>query len=203
MLKGSCGVEYRLILTDVGEEKYGRGSKDAWEGYKRKGNSDLPAFIFFVIFLSVIGWMIYSAFLRDRHTRPRAGGNALGWNGGGGGGGPDGNDPPPPYDHDTKPSSSRQGAAPALGQQGWRPGFWTGALGGAAAGYMTGNRGQQPRRYQDTPSSSWYNFQDNNDPGEGSSGWGSSGRTRSSGSSGSSFSSTRHESSGFGSTSRR
>ena len=27
VLKGSCGVEYRLMLTDRGEEKYGKGKK--------------------------------------------------------------------------------------------------------------------------------------------------------------------------------
>lgn len=191
------------MLTDVGEKKYGRGRENTWEGFKSKSRIDWPAIIFFAIFLSVLGWIVYAAFFQARGTRLGAGGNNLGWNGGGGGGGPGGNDPPPPYDYDPKPSSFRQSAAPAPGQQGWRPGFWTGALGGAAAGYMAGNRGQQQRRYQDSPSRIWNGFRDDHDPGEGSSGWGSGGRTRSSGSSGSSFSSTRHESTGFGSTSRR
>lgn len=26
VLKGSCGVEYRLVLTEIGEEKFGRSS---------------------------------------------------------------------------------------------------------------------------------------------------------------------------------
>ncbi|KAL8706650.1 MAG: hypothetical protein Q9201_000284, partial [Fulgogasparrea decipioides] len=28
VLKGSCGVEYRLLLTDIGEERYGRKGKN-------------------------------------------------------------------------------------------------------------------------------------------------------------------------------
>ncbi|KAL9105339.1 MAG: hypothetical protein Q9187_008727, partial [Circinaria calcarea] len=117
VLKGSCGVEYRLMLTDVGEKKYGRGSENTWEGFKSKSRVDWPAIIFFAIFLSVLGWIVYAAFFQARGTRLGAGGNTLGWNGGGGGGGPGGNDPPPPYDYDPKPSSFRQSAAPVPGQQ--------------------------------------------------------------------------------------
>ncbi|KAH0547857.1 hypothetical protein GP486_008402, partial [Trichoglossum hirsutum] len=35
ILKGSCGVEYRLILTDKGEEKYGRGGY-LWRNFERR-----------------------------------------------------------------------------------------------------------------------------------------------------------------------
>ena len=202
VLKGSCGVEYRLILTDAGEEKYGRGGGNIWEGFKEKGHVNWPAIIFWGIFISVVGWMIYSAFIRDRRggIRPGAGGNTWGF---GGGGPPGGDDPPPPYDYTPKPSSTR-GAAPVPGEQGWRPGFWSGALGGAAAGYMAGNRGQQPRNQGMWGNQQRDSFWNNDNAGEGSSGWGGGRTTRSSRSSASSsFSSTRHESSGFGSTSRR
>ena len=205
VLKGSCGVEYRLMLTGLGEEKYGRKSKGLWDDYGgRTKAGDFAGAIFWMVFVAVVIWMIYAAFFRDTARRP---GNRTGFGGfggfgdGGGGGGND--DPPPPYDYNPPPSKSRTyassaraaRAAPAQ-QGGWRPGFWTGALGGAAAGYMTGNRGnrtQQQPRNQDM----WGN-------GEGSSNWGA-GRTRSSGSLGSSpgYGSSRHESSGFGGTSRR
>lgn len=210
VLKGSCGVEYRLILTTTGEEKYGSGSDSPWDG---KGRSIWPTIIFWCIFISVIGLMIYSVFTNRRNVA-RDGGAANpwgGWGGGGGGGGAD--EPPPPYDYppppNTKGSSSRTGAAPAV-QQGWRPGFWSGVLGGGAAGYMAGNRAQnQPIRNagwfgggnQQNYGSGWGN--DWNSNGAGSSGWGGGARTRSSGSSNSPSSSARHESSGFGSTSRR
>ena len=200
VLKGSCGVEYRLLLTEQGEQRYGRRGSS---GDSSDGNSQSEKWVgivFWCIFVGVILWMLYAVFIRDSGVRLGGGGGNT-WGGGGWGGGPGGDDPPPPY---SRYSTSKQSAStPRAGQQGWRPGFWTGALGGAAAGYMAGNRGQaqRPRDYQST-GTMW----GNNNNGEGSSTWGSGGRTRSSGSSGSSgssFSSTRHESSGFGSTSRR
>ena len=196
VLKGSCGVEYRLMLTELGEKKYGKSGPGLFDGYKGRG-IEWPAVVFWGVFVGVIGWMIYAAFIRNRRTggiRRGGGYNPWGW-GGGGGGGRD--DPPPPYDYHPKPSSS--GTTP--GQEGWRPGFWSGALGGAAAGYLAGNRGQQ--RTQGFGTYQPRTFWDENDNGEGNSRYGGLGRTRSSGSSGPSFSSTRHTSSGFGSTSRR
>ncbi|KAG7007978.1 hypothetical protein G7Y79_00007g021030 [Physcia stellaris] len=198
VLKGSCGVEYRLLLTEKGEERYGRrgGGSDYGDGNSK--SEKWVGVVFWCIFVGVILWMLYAIFVRDAGVRLGGGEGRNPWGGGGWGGGPGGDDPPPPY---SRYSSSKQyGAAPRAGQEGWRPGFWSGALGGAAAGYMAGNRGQaqRPRDYQPT-GTMW----GNNDNGEGSSSWGGGGRTRSSGSSSSSFSSTRHESSGFGSTSRR
>lgn len=201
VLKGSCGVEYRILLTEEGERRYGRrGGGKGYAGGDGDGDRKSEKWVgvvFWCIFVGVILWMLYAAFIRDAGARLGVlGGNP--WGGGGWGGGDGGDDPPPPYSRysASKPSTS----TPRTGQQGWRPGFWTAALGGAAAGYMAGNRGQtqRPRDYQPT-GSMWGN--DNN--GEGSSSWGGGGRTSSSGSSSSSFSSTRHESSGFGSTSRR
>lgn len=37
VLKGSCGVEYRLVLTEVGEEKFGTGGWRRFEGGKVGG----------------------------------------------------------------------------------------------------------------------------------------------------------------------
>ncbi|KAI9796220.1 MAG: hypothetical protein M1835_004482 [Candelina submexicana] len=199
VLKGSCGVEYRLMLTDLGEHKYGRGSGDLWRDFRSRRYVNWPAIIFWGIFIAVVGWMAYNAFIRDQVRRPNGGRNPLGWGGGGA------DDPPPPYDWSPprKPQSSTRGP-PAAGTQGWRPGFMTGALSGAAAGYLAGNRGrnqQQPNRtYSNQQGGSFWG----DNAGEGSSGWGGGGGAgRRSNSSGSSFSSTRHESSGFGSTSRR
>jgi hypothetical protein len=184
ILKGSCGVEYRLLLTDRGEEKYGRGGI-LWRDFKRRG-ADWADRLFWLCVLGVMGWVIYSAFFtpRRRGWRPAGGNNPWGWGWGGGGGGGGGNDPPPPYDWQPprKPS----------GQEGWRPGFWSGALGGAAAGYFAGNRAQnQPR------TRGWASY-DNGGEGNSRMGFG-----RSNSGSGSSASSARYESTGFGSTSRR
>lgn len=209
VLKGSCGVEYRLMLTKLGEEKYGRKGKDMWDGYNdRSKRSDWAAVVFWFIFIAVIGWIIYAALIRDSPGRRPPGVAPNHWFGGGGGG--DNNDPPPPYEYRPSPkakvtSSRAPRAAPAQAQGGWRPGFWSGALGGAAAGYMAGNRGQsqQPRNQ-----STWnFNGVNGRGNGEGSSIFGGAGfgRTRSSESSSSSsgYGSSRHESSGFGGTSRR
>lgn len=200
VLKGSCGVEYRLMLTDAGEEKYGRKGKGLFDEYDDYKGGGIIAVLFWVIFIAVVCWMIYAAFLRN-NGRPRGGANRPGFFGGGGGGGWGGgnDDPPPPYDYHPPPTKPRAVPRVAPAQGGWRPGFWSGALGGAAAGYMAGNRGQnqQPRNYGPN-----VNYGGN---GEGSSRWGGGGGSRSSSGSGSSpsYGSSRHESSGFGGTSRR
>lgn len=199
VLKGSCGVEYRLILTAAGEERYGRESRKKWESnYEGNGRSSFfIAIIFWCLFISVLGWITYSASFNNRGGI-RPGGGGMYWGGGGN------DDPPPPYDYHPQPKTSTWRARTA-GQEGWRPGFWSGVLGGTAAGYMAGNRtqNQQTRNAgsvdnQQRNDSGWLN----NNNGERSS-WGSGGRTRSSASSTPSNPSTRHESSGFGSTTRR
>jgi hypothetical protein len=200
VLKGSCGVEYRLLLTDKGEEKYG---STWWGGSKSKhtpapnsveDGSLLGKVLFMMVFIGVAIWILYSiyqAYLSaPRQPRqPGAGGGWGGWGGGGGGGGGGGwDDPPPPY-------SSYPGKRYSSGQEGWRPGFWSGAMGGAAAGYMAG-RGQRQQAQPVQNNNGWFG-------GGGGSGSRPS-RSSGSGSSGSgSGSSTRYESTGFGSTTRR
>ncbi|GJC95041.1 transmembrane protein 66 [Colletotrichum higginsianum] len=200
VLRGSCGVEYRLALTDKGERRYPNLGKGRGRGSGGDGESDWGAYLFGVLFFAVLAWIVYSACVAGAQNR-RPGGNGRRRGGGGGGGGGFGgggggggwnpgfgqdDDPPPPYPG-TKPSS--QG-----GQQGWRPGFWTGAGAAGAAGYGAGYyQGRNSARNQqgygtggrgnDSSSSSW-----------------GAGPSRSTSSS---SSSARHESSGFGSTSRR
>ena len=206
VLKGSCGVEYRLMLTDLGEERYGRKGKGAWDAREgRSKEGDWAAVIFWLIFIAAIGWMIYVAFFRDSPGRRPRSAAPNHWFGGGGGN--DNDDPPPPYEY--RPSSKAKAntsrtprVAPAQTREGWRPGFWSGALGGAAAGYMAGNRGRPMDQ------STW-NFHGVNGRGNGEAGssfaGSGTGRTRLSESSNSntSYGSSRHESSGFGGTSRR
>ena len=215
ILKGSCGVEYRLLLTDKGHEKFGKGKwwegDDSTEGSGSAGEK-FTSVIFWIIFIGVALWIFGSAisgFLNRPRGAGAAGGGRPGWGGGGGGGGGwwpggDNDDPPPPYgswNSSPKPQPNDGSAR----QQGWRPGVLSGALGGAAAGYMAGRafggRGDSDRRQnqgffggggrQQGEGSSWWNN------GEGSS------RSSRSSSGSAGYSSVRYESTGFGSTSRR
>ncbi|KEF58083.1 uncharacterized protein A1O9_06006 [Exophiala aquamarina CBS 119918] len=209
VLSGSCGVEYRLLLTDKGEARY--GSQSSWGSRKYgDGNSNAvetyAGYLFMALFLGVLFIIlrgIYKAWRDEARrrptTRPRGGG------GGFGGGGDDDppNDPPPPYSARPKKatwsSGSRSGtfSTTRTQQEGWRPGFWTGTAAGAAAGYLAG-RGNQTRTEQQPPrrgtGSNWFG---------GGGGYAGPSTPRSSGSGSSSSSGARHESTGFGGTSRR
>lgn len=176
VLKGSCGVEYRLLLTEKGEEKYGMTNHvDFWTSFVRSGFQKLIKFMFWLLLVVMIVVMVLSAI------------PCLGQGGRGGGTGPDDYPPYPPPRYSLSPKSSTGFSYPAYAQREqsrpWRPGFWTGAGAGAAAGYALG--------YRNADHTGRGLFRDR--AGEGSS--------RSS--SGSSYSSSRHESTGFGSTTRR
>ncbi|KAJ9496196.1 hypothetical protein H2202_008442 [Exophiala xenobiotica] len=164
VLKGSCGVEYRLLLTDKGEEKYGSHTSTNFNilpkthlvSEKIVGYAFMAVF-FLVLFIIVRGF--YRAWREDparRLPRPRGGGF-------GGSGGGDDDDPPPPYDPRPPPrpkkptwsSGSNSGSnstrrTGATQEEGWRPGFWTGTAAGAAAGYFAGRgartQPEPPRR---------------------------------------------------------
>ncbi|KAG0160520.1 hypothetical protein PDIDSM_8050 [Penicillium digitatum] len=184
VLKGSCGVEYRLLLTEAGEKRFGKRGGDAewdWSNMNRSGNGFqkimvvLGNLIFFG-FIAAVFFMILWPMLAQCFGR----GNRRGGGGGGGGGGDGGNGPPPPYSNfDPYKNAARQ--------QGWTPGFWTGMLGGAAAGYHMGRRADSGSR-GGMPMGRYGGY----DPGEGSS------RSHSP----PQFSSTA-ASTGFGSTRRR
>ncbi|KAM0324383.1 hypothetical protein ACHAQA_008164 [Verticillium albo-atrum] len=202
ILKGSCGVEYRVILTDEGERRHPDLAGDG--GWRGGEGSRLPGILFMVLFFAVFGWIVYSACVaQDRNRRLGVNGQRRGWGGGGPGGGWGGgwggggggggwqpfnnnDDPPPPYPG-SKPSSSNQQG------EGWRPGFWSGLAGGAAAGYMAGGRNNNNRNERRTGFGGGYGTNEGY-------GWGA-GPSRTS--SGGSSSSARHESTGFGSTNRR
>lgn len=192
--KGSCGVEYRVVLTDKGEQRYPDLSKlGRREARGGEGGSWGP----FMFFLGVVAIMFILSYLNrtganQNRQRPGGagrgnggGGGGNGWGGGGGGGFDPGfggfqdeDDPPPPYPgRKTQGGSSRQTRSQTA-QEGWRPGFWSGLATGGAAGYGAGRWGARNNERRD-------------DRGGPSSGSGA-------GASGSSY-----ESTGFGSTSRR
>lgn len=206
VLKGSCGVEYRLLLTEQGEQRFGKvyGDTDRLSGMGRgikksmsRGSRNLMDWLgelifwgFFVaVSLFIFGPLLASIFGWWRNQTPRE--PRRGWGGfWGGGGGDDGYPPgpPPPYSRCSDDSSFSFGGRSA--SQGWSPGFWTGALGGAAAGYQMGRRaGNGGSSFQRTS------------PSGGNSGFGNgegSSRSRSPPTFSSATTST-----GFGSTSRR
>lgn len=214
VLRGSCGVEYGLALTPEGEERWpdlvgggggGGGGKvpnsgsaaDRWFGY-----------LFWVIFVGVVGWIAFSMWRESQQARAGGGGGGARRaprrnNYGGGGGGGDGwDDPPPPYPggggggagYPRKSGGSRTGGN--VGGSNWQSNILSGAA-GAAAGYYAGSRGRNSNN----------GGYEGGGRGYGST-WGGGGagpsRSGSSGSSsGSAASNTRYESTGFGSTSRR
>lgn len=53
VLKGSCGVEYRLVLTELGEEKYGAGGWGSFKVDASVGN-DVSGTAYTVVF-----WLIF------------------------------------------------------------------------------------------------------------------------------------------------
>lgn len=183
VLKGSCGVEYRLALTDKGERKYGGIGNDS-------GGDSSPLFkaVFLIIFFAVAAWICHGIWqgLQRNRAGEGIGGNGRGGGGGGGGGGwgpgwggggDNTDDPPPPY---SKYGSTGEARRPG---EAWRPGFGTGlgagALGGYAAGQFMGSRSNRSNS-----GSSW-------------------GSRRSAGTPSPPASSINHSSTGFGSTSRR
>ena len=177
VLKGSCAVEYRLLLTDYGEEKYPELAKG--DGLLNSIGSNKSTWLFWIIFVAIVAWIIWGASGGNQNQNV-GGNNRPRWGGGGGGGGFDpGNDPPPPYPG-TKPSGE---------QQQWRPGLWSGLAGGALAGYAAGRRNTDSQR----------GHYDRNYGG----GSGYGGGTGSPGPSTRPVSSARNPSTGFGSTSRR
>ncbi|RMD44496.1 hypothetical protein DV735_g670, partial [Chaetothyriales sp. CBS 134920] len=214
VLRGSCGVEYRLLLTDKGEKKYGRSHDPAWNVPGNR-SEDTVNLLFWLIFLGVLFIIFYNIYQAYRNERRGTAGRGTGYNGGGGGGGPY-NDPPPPYDPYSRPqappkqprtyssrtytSSRTTPSGNTDNQRGWRPGFWTGAATGAAAGYMYGSRQQQQahRERQERARGGFFGAD------YGTSFWDHRPAPSSSTSSDPSPpSSRRHESTGFGSTSRR
>lgn len=191
---GSCGVEYRLLLTDAGHQKY--PDRKGWSSNSNgDGKMDWSDYLFFLLFFGVLAFIVYAGCTGT--TPPegrRPGGNRPGFGGGGGGyggGGP--GDPPPPYDY--KPSS------PPNQQQGWRPGFWTGlATGAAARHFMPSGDGNRQSYRNRAPFDNIYHR--GGEPGDG--GLFGGGSRRSGGyDDGDPGSSSRVSSTGYGQTRRR
>ncbi|KAG9011090.1 hypothetical protein FRB94_009233 [Tulasnella sp. JGI-2019a] len=143
VLKGSCGLEYRLVEIPGHLKNSHVQPPTSWTP---EGWSYLDI-AYSVLWFAVLGVLLYSFLAPCFRGRQRVGGATRPGGGGGTGGGYNnyGNPgsryqpPPPPYTKDEPTSSSNNTGATG----GFNPGFWTGlGLGGAGA-YMWNNLRQQ------------------------------------------------------------
>jgi hypothetical protein len=139
ILAGSCGLDYTIDLTEEGKEraqKSGGGSQNSQNSYnnnyysgKNSTEDSDYSWLAILIIVGIIYYVITNTGHEDHAGIPPAGTM-----------GPDGVPPPagspPPYTPDAPYSSARR-----PGEQGWRPGFWSGfGLGNLTGGWWGGNR---------------------------------------------------------------
>ena len=176
VLRGSCGVEYRLQLTDAGYEKFGNRAFTPGGIFNSENKNTQGLSILFVAICIIVAVVVCCA-PQGRLGGAMGGGRGGGGSGGGGGGGSwwgTNNDPPPPYPGAGGPKVYPSSSTPS-GQQGWRPGFWTGAAAGAAAGHILG-RNRDDRRDRYTEGSRGWGLGESSTAGPSRSGsWGGSG----------------------------
>jgi len=149
VLKGSCGLEYRLLQVPKALREDHYPHVPSWFR-----SFDLAGLVFMILWLGVLLLIAYgilkSCFRRNTNSgnpttrphRPSPGGS--GWFPGGHHD-DNTNAPPPPYSkaQDTSQSS------------GWRPGFWTGAAIGGLGATLFNNRGQTHQAAQRPVSYDW------------------------------------------------
>ncbi|KAI0709785.1 hypothetical protein C8Q76DRAFT_80283 [Earliella scabrosa] len=154
VMKGSCGLEYRLVQVPAGLR--GSGADDPsyparFSRWLHELAEDPIAFAFALLWVAVLALIIYNAvkscFGSRTRTDTRGGstprappprGPGSGWFSGWGTH-PDSYGPPPPYTKHAPHSGQGVGDA-----GGWRPGFWTGAaLGWLGTQWMNRQREQQ------------------------------------------------------------
>ena len=203
VLKGSCGVEYRLMLTSVGEKKFPKRASSMYrEADEHWSRSSL---LFWGVFISVLGLIVYRAVYGN--GGPQTPGRDLprspfGWTGTHDPSGPAAPLAPPDTPNTKKQIAAAQashtGAAPS-----WMPGFVTGVLGGMAGGYFASTR-TTPAGLR-TPPATRSEFLNPNNGGEGSSKGKSKGAEKSdkSADTASATTTSRYEGTGFGATARR
>ncbi|KAI8969868.1 hypothetical protein BD414DRAFT_502411 [Trametes punicea] len=160
VLRGSCGLEYRLV--EIPRSLRGPGTDDPSypSGISRwlhDLSQDPIAAFFMLLWVVVLGIILYSAItscLRrsPSPTSPRqprhpwwGSGPGSGWFSGTRPDAPDPgpHDPPPPYSKHA-PTSTTAGA-PQI--ESWRPGFWTGAALGGLGAYLF----NRPARSREDP----------------------------------------------------
>ncbi|XP_072261511.1 store-operated calcium entry-associated regulatory factor [Pyxicephalus adspersus] len=150
VLRGSCGLEYTLEVTEEGRKRSQSGNSFGGSGYSNSWNSKSPydgsgAVVFLVLLGLAYG--VYKLFLSGPSMQEQQPPPAY-----------DGHDyqhysqasapPPPGFKSGYTENSSGFGSfgnAASYGRQATQgPGFWTGLGTGGVLGYLFGNRGSQP-----------------------------------------------------------
>ncbi|GJJ71156.1 hypothetical protein EMPS_03506 [Entomortierella parvispora] len=219
VLKGSCGLEYKLFYTNIQQKGASSYSNYGQQWSSKVKKQPLIDTIYFWTWIGVVGlilfFMVKRCFENDNnpHDPPppyRASGGHGGGSGGSGGGGGGGggwgsgwghgrrdNYPPPPSYKPTDTSSSSGG---------YTPGFWSGLGLGAGAAYLANRNQRRDDLYRSTRNSGWgsssWSFSGGDYGGSGNYGGGSYGGGGSS-FGGSSSSAPTRSASGFGGTKRR
>jgi len=219
VLKGSCGLEYELWLTEKGKENLNPGNRHQHydydhDDYYYQTSGSWELFVK-LIWFGIFGFIIYQLIKAcSVSSNPYRGGmdgqGGGGYPGGAGGGlgGQGGNYPntgyppynsaptvdpscaPPPYNPGFVPP------APAI-----QPGFWSGAMGGGLLGYLFG---RNTGGYTRPRNRSWFgSYGPSYGSSFGRSSYSSSSYTPSFGSSSSSSSYSSRTASGYGGTRRR
>ncbi|KAG8429524.1 hypothetical protein GDO86_019954 [Hymenochirus boettgeri] len=154
VLRGSCGLEYTLELTDEGQkrsqDRYSSGSfgSNFFQGHSKSWNtqatSDGSGLIFLLV-IAALAYGVYKLFLSgpsmQQHPQPDEYGHEYQSQS-------HSSAPPPPgFKSDFTGSSTGYGfsgnsASGTFPNQG--PGFWTGLGTGGLLGYLFGNRRAQP-----------------------------------------------------------
>lgn len=147
VLKGSCGLEYRLIQVPNqynANHDYGTSS---WYSFKGWSAMDILYYALWIGILAWILWAILSPCIpslrsgRNRTNRPPGGGGTRPNTYTGSGGGYSSSrhiPPPPPYSEHPPKNPSSSSSSPGSGGN-WQPGFWTGLGVGAAGTYLAAN----------------------------------------------------------------
>ncbi|KDQ59196.1 hypothetical protein JAAARDRAFT_175961 [Jaapia argillacea MUCL 33604] len=154
VLKGSCGLEYRLVEIPRALRNEDTFTKSPITNWFSKDN--IGATIFTILWTSCLLFILYH-FLKSLFSGPSTGTTGtprpprppgstpghFGWSHDDSQGGYGARDPPPPY---TKSSYQSSPASSQPGWSNWQPGFWSGAALGGLAASMWGrsnNRGRE------------------------------------------------------------
>ncbi|CAG7710429.1 unnamed protein product [Allacma fusca] len=195
ILKGSCGLEYTIDLTQEGYDHKSYQQQSSYSTFKNHKGSKSGITLETITLFAGVGIVVYAVYKTciapTNRTDQRSSTNDD--YPGRPDGGPRSNPPPPGFRSDYFPSGNRGGdscsgsstsGAGTSGTGTGGGGFWTGAATGGLLGYMFGSRNSGPSTsgYMPRSSQPGWTFDNWGTPGPSYSGAGSSGPSTSSGS---------------------